>query len=100
MTQAPLAEANAVRSRRAVGFVVMSALLPGSVQSFAGNRAIGRWATRIFGSALVLVLLIGLGLLILRGPTLGFLLTPAVALLLRIGLWILFGAWVLLLLDS
>ena len=30
-----------VQARRAFGYVLMSAVLPGSVQSFAGNRSLG-----------------------------------------------------------
>lgn len=94
------AHARAVQVRRAFGFVLMSALLPGSVQSFAGNRAVGRVAGRVFGAAALVALLVGLGLLLLRGPTVGLLLTPAVAAVLRVALWVLFAGWVLLLIDS
>ena len=48
MTQAPLAEANAVRSRRAVGFVVMSALLPGSVSDLMDRCGIVRALPKAF----------------------------------------------------
>lgn len=100
MQTSPPTQAQRVHARRAVGFVVMSALLPGSVQSFAGNRRVGRLATRVFGTAFILVLLTGLGLIFARGLTSGILLTPWVALSLRVVLWVLFTGWALLLLDS
>lgn len=93
-------EAQRVHLRRAVGFVLMSAVLPGSVQSFAGNRRIGRLAMRVYGAALVLILITGLGLLVARGFTAGVLLEPWVTMVLRVVLWILFIGWALLLLDS
>lgn len=100
MPSAPPSDAQHVHTRRAFGFVVMSALLPGSVQTFAGHRRIGRFALRVFGAAVALVVLAVLGLLLFRGPTLGLLLTPAVAATLRVTVWVLFVGWLLLLLDA
>lgn len=100
MPSAPPSDAQRVHTRRAFGFVVMSALLPGSVQTFAGNRRLGRFSMRIFGAAAALVVLAVLGLLLFRGPTLGLLLTPAVAATLRVTVWVLFAGWLLLLLDA
>ena len=92
--------AQRVHTRRAVGFVVMSALLPGSVQLFAGNRAVGRVATRVFGAVAALLVIVGLGLLFLRNATLGLLITPWVATTTRVALWILFAIWIGLLVDA
>lgn len=92
--------ASALQARRSFGFVLMSALLPGSVQWFAGNRRVGRVAGRVYGAFGVLVALTGLGLLLFRGATVGLLLTPAVAATVRVMLWLLFLGWGLLLLDS
>ncbi len=93
-------EAQSVQARRALGFIVMSALLPGSVQRFAGNHRVGRIAGRVYGAAALLGLLVLIGLWLWRGPTVGVLLTPWVATILRFALWVLFAGWVLLLLDS
>lgn len=93
-------EAQSVQARRALGFIVMSALLPGSVQRFAGNHRVGRIAGRAYGAAALLGLLVLIGLWLWRGPTVGVLLTPWVATILRFTLWVLFAGWVLLLLDS
>lgn len=100
MTPPQPTEAQAVHARRAFGFVIMSAALPGSVQSFAGNRGLGRVAGRVYGAAALLGVLILVGLLLWRGPTVGVLLTPWVATILRFALWVLFAGWLLLLLDS
>ena len=93
-------EAQRVQARRAFGFVLMSAVLPGSVQSFAGNQRIGRIATRVYGAVAIVVAIAVLGLLFARGFTVGLLLTPAVATVAKVALWVLFAGWVLLLLDA
>ena len=100
MTPPQPAEAQAVHARRALGFILMSAAVPGSVQSFAGNRGLGRIAGRVYGAAALLGVLVLLGLWLWRGPTVGVLLTPWVATIVRFALWVLFAGWVLLLLDS
>jgi LCP family protein required for cell wall assembly len=92
--------AEQVQVRRAVGFVLMSALVPGSVQSFAGNQRVGRVALRVFGGVAALLLLIVIGLLAFRSFTVGLLLTPLVAATLRVLVWVLFVGWLLLLLDA
>lgn len=100
MSAVPPSEAQRVQQRRAFGFIVMSAVMPGSVQGFAGNRRIGHIAMRTYGVALALVLLAGFGLLVARGFTAGILLTPWIGILARTVLWVLFIGWVLLLLDA
>ncbi|MBB1515476.1 LCP family protein [Tessaracoccus sp. MC1679] len=100
MTPPQPTEAQAVHARRALGFILMSAAVPGSVQSFAGNRGLGRIAGRVYGAAALLGVLVLLGLWLWRGPTVGVLLTPWVATIVRFALWVLFAGWVLLLLDS
>ncbi|GAA4899051.1 hypothetical protein GCM10025789_16390 [Tessaracoccus lubricantis] len=100
MPSTKTAAARSVQARRAFGFVLMSALLPGSVQWFAGNRAVGRVAGRVYATFAVLIAVAALGLAFFRGPTVGFLLTPAVATIVRVALWVLFISWALLLLDA
>ena len=92
--------AEQVQVRRAVGFVLMSALVPGSVQSFAGNQRVGRVALRVFGGVAALLVLIVIGLFAFRSFTVGLLLTPLVAATLRVLVWVLFVGWLLLLLDA
>lgn len=89
-----------LRHRRAIGLVVMSAVLPGSAQLVAGHRGVGRWALRIWAGLGVLGLLTVLGLLVWRGPTVGLLLGTAVAPTLRVLAWVVFAGWALLLLDA
>ena len=79
--------AEQVQVRRAVGFVLMSALVPGSVQSFAGNQRVGRVALRVFGGVAALLVLIVIGLFAFRSFTVGLLLTPLVAATLRVLVW-------------
>lgn len=100
MPSSKTTRARRLQVRRAFGFVLLSAVLPGSVQSFAGNPTLGRIAGRTYAAAFGLLVLVGLGLLLFRGPTVGLLLTPAVAAVLRVALWVLFVGWVLLLLDA
>ncbi|MDO5676982.1 MAG: LCP family protein [Propionibacteriaceae bacterium] len=92
--------ARRLQMRRAFGFVLMSAVLPGSVQSFAGHRGIGRIAGRVYLAFVALALLVMLGLLLFRGPTVGLLLNPAVAGVVRVTLWVLFIGWLALLVDA
>lgn len=100
MPSAKTDRARRLQGRRAFGFVLMSAVLPGSVQSFAGNRAVGRLAGRAFVGLVLLAVLVALGLWLFRGPTVGFLLTPAVAGTIRVVLWVVFVGWAALLVDA
>ncbi len=100
MHDAPVVTKRRLRARRALGLVLLSTVVPGSAQYLAGNRAVGRTAMRVWGAAVVLVLVTVLGLLIMRGPFLALLLAPAVTSTLRVLAWILFTGWALLLLDA
>lgn len=103
MTTSPHAvaqRAQSVKLRRSVGFLLMSALVPGSVQLFAGNRRVGAIALRIWATLVGLVLLAGLGLWLFRGPTVGLLLNPWLLAVAKIVAWIYAAGWVGLLIDS
>lgn len=89
-----------LRSRRAVGLIGMSAILPGSAQIVLGSRRVGLWAMRIWGVVVALVLVTGVALLLWRGPTIGLLLRPAVSPVLKALVWAMFIGWVVLLLDA
>ncbi|GAB3820210.1 hypothetical protein GCM10028820_25580 [Tessaracoccus terricola] len=89
-----------LKNRRAVGLIVMSAVVPGSAQYVAGHRGLGRWIMRIWAALISLALLVGLGLLLFRGATVGLLLSPALAPTLKVVAWVLFISWVLLLLGA
>ena len=89
-----------VRTRRALGLVTMSAVVPGSAQFVAGNRAVGRVAMRTWAALGALTLMALLGLWLFRGPTLAVLLNGPVTSLLRVAAWVVFAGWALLLLDA
>ena len=74
MTADRLARSSRVRARRALGLVGMSVVVPGSAQFVAGNRRIGRAAMRIWATLWAVAILVLLGLLLFRGPTLTVLL--------------------------
>lgn len=78
----------------------MSVVVPGSAQFVVGNRTVGRWAMRIWAGVLAVLLLVVLGLWLLQGPTVAFLLHPVVAPVLRVVVWVLLAGWALLLLDA
>ena len=89
-----------VRSRRALGLMSMSVVVPGSAQFVVGNRALGRVAMRIWAGLWVLAVVTLLGLWLFRGPTLAVLLNGPVTAALRVATWLVFIAWGLLLLDA
>lgn len=93
-------DARHVYARRAVGFLLMSAVVPGSVQRFAGNRALGTVAMRIWGGLVLLVVAVAVAALFFPGAVVGALLTPWVATTARILVWAVFVGWLVLLLDS
>lgn len=92
--------ADQLHRRRAIGYLVLSALLPGSVQRLAGNRRVGTQALRTLGIVVGLVLLVGLLALVVPGFVVGILLTPWVTVLLKVVAWALFIGWAALLFDS
>ncbi|WP_297741852.1 LCP family protein [uncultured Tessaracoccus sp.] len=99
MTNAQV-EVARVRLRRAIGCLLFSAVLPGSVQRYVGNRRVGVLAARVLAGLFVSLVVVGLSVLIAPGATVGFLLTPWVTVVCRVALWMLFIGWVALLVDS
>ena len=89
-----------LHTRRALGLVVMSAVVPGSAQFVAGNRALGRVAMRVWAMIWGVVLLSAVALLFVRGPFLAVLLAPGATTVLQIAAWVIFLGWALLLLDA
>ncbi|PIE21714.1 MAG: transcriptional regulator [Arachnia propionica] len=90
--------AEAVRGRRAIALLIMSAVLPGSAQYVAGNRRLGKYVLTGFLSLVVAAVLVGLGLWLFPGPFVAGLL--GFAPIGKILCWLLFAGWVLLLLDA
>lgn len=89
-----------LHTRRAWGLLAMSTLLPGSAQYVSGRRDVGRVAMRVWAALLGVALIAGLGLLLLRGPTLGVLLNPVITGAFAFMAWAGFAGWTLLVLDS
>ncbi|NLE96835.1 MAG: LCP family protein [Propionibacterium sp.] len=92
--------AGRLHARRAVGFLVLSALVPGSVQRFAGNRTLGTVALRIWAGLLLLVIGVAVAALFIPGPVVAVLLTPWVAATARVLVWVVFAGWLVMLLDA
>ena len=89
----------AVQKRRAVGLIVLTVFLPGAAQFAAGNRRLGRVALRILALLVAAALLVGLGLLFWRGPTVSFLLNGPVTIVMRVLVWLVFLGWLVLLFE-
>ena len=89
----------AVRNRRVIGLILLTLFLPGAAQYVAGNRRVGRIALRIWGMLVAFALLIGLGLMFWRGPTVEFLFNETVTVVMRILVWLVFLGWLVLLID-
>lgn len=86
--------------RRALGLLILSALLPGSAQFVAGNRVLGRWVLRVWAAVLGAVVLVVFGLVFARGFTVGLLLQGWIAVTMKVAVWVGFVGWVLLLIDA
>lgn len=93
-------ELQRLQTRRAVGPLVLSALVPGSVQFTAGNRKVGRIALKVWLGVLAVVGLVALLAWVAPGIVAGVFLTPWVTVLVKILVWLLFFGWAGLLIDS
>src|ERR1700750_381985 len=82
-----------VRYRRALMLMVMTLVVPGSAQLVAGNRRVGRLATRLW-AALLLLFVAAMGAAILHHQyVFTFVLNPQVLGLLRLALMVLAVGW-------
>jgi LCP family protein required for cell wall assembly len=89
-----------VRYRRALMLMVMTLVVPGSAQLVAGDRRVGRIATRLWAS-LVVAGIVGLVLAALHHQYLFWFVSDTTVLgLLRLGLMALAVCWALLFLDA
>ncbi|RRD46799.1 LCP family protein [Tessaracoccus sp. OH4464_COT-324] len=86
--------------RRGAGFLLLTTFLPGVVQRYAGHRALGTIALRVWGVVVGIVVLLGLALWLFPGPIVGLLLSPGVAGVARILLWVVFVGWLVMMLDA
>ncbi len=91
---------NPIRHRRAVGLMAMSALLPGSAQYVAGHRRLGLWSIRLWIGLVSVVVVLAVGFLVARGYTMSVLLWGPTIGFMRVAVWLIFGWWLVLLLDA
>lgn len=89
-----------VVTRRVLGFVAISALLPGAVQTYSGRPRVGRAALRVWGIFWALAALLLVGLLVFRGATVALLLNPIFLGLAGVILFVVALGWLALLVDS
>jgi len=95
-----LERSSGVKLRRGLGFLLGTLLVPGSAQLFAGNKAVGRLAVRIWAVVLSLLLLLGLLVLLNRGAAIGLVANGTFLRLLQPVLMVLGLGWAGLVLDS
>ena len=91
---------SAVSLRRGIGFVLGTLVLPGSVQLFAGNKKVGRWALRVWGACVALVLGLLLLALVNRGAAIGIVASGTFLQLLQPVLVVLAIGWAILFVDA
>ncbi len=89
-----------VKLRRALGFLGMTLIAPGSAQLAAGNRTLGRVALRIWVGLWAVLLLLGIGALVWRSAVIGLFTNSTVLLLLQVLLVLLGIGWGLLFVDA
>jgi LCP family protein required for cell wall assembly len=96
----PQQRSERVKLRRALTFLAMTLVLPGSAQTAAGNKRLGRFALRAWAGLWVLALLIGLFALVWRSAAVDLFTAPAVLRLLQITLIVLGAGWAILFVDA
>ena len=98
--QPPERQAEAVKLRRGLALLLMTALLPGSAQVAAGNRRLGRSALRVWAAVWLVAVLAGLFVLAFRPAAVAALTAPATLGVLQVVLVLLGVSWALLVLDA
>jgi polyisoprenyl-teichoic acid--peptidoglycan teichoic acid transferase len=89
-----------VKLRRALSFLGMTLVLPGSAQLAAGNKTVGRIAIWTWVTLWILLLVVGVGALVWRSAVVGLFTSSTVLLVLQIGLVALGIGWGLLFIDA
>ncbi|NYE96542.1 LCP family protein required for cell wall assembly [Psychromicrobium silvestre] len=89
-----------MRTKRAVLLLIMSLFIPGSVQTVAGNRRLGRIALRVTFTVWALLILALLFFLINRGQFLNLLTNQLISLLLIGALIVLAVGWAFIFIDT
>ena len=96
----PTLRSERVRLRRALTYLGMTLILPGSAQIAAGNKRVGRFALRTWGVLWGLLLLSGLLALVWRSGAVALFTYPLTLRVVQIGLILIGVGWGLLLLDA
>jgi len=96
----PQQRSERVKLRRAVTFLAMTLVLPGSAQMAAGSKRLGRIALRIWAGLWILALLTGLFALAFRGAAIELFTSPVTLRLVQIALIVLGLGWAALLIDA
>lgn len=91
---------DAVKLRRALGFVGMTLVVPGSAQLAVGHRMLGRVAIGTWAVIWGVLVMVGAGALVWRSGVLSLLTNPTVLVVLQTLLVVLGIGWALLLLDA
>ncbi len=89
-----------VKLRRALAFLGMTLVLPGSAQLAAGNKSVGRFALRTWAVLWGLLLIFGLLAIVRRSGAVVLFTYPPTLRVIQIGLIVLGIAWGLLMLDA
>ncbi|HYI54426.1 MAG TPA: LytR family transcriptional regulator, partial [Microlunatus sp.] len=89
-----------VKLRRALSFLGMTLVLPGSAQLAAGNKTIGRIALWTWASLWALLLALGVGALVWRSAVVALLTDATVLMALQVLLVVLALGWGLLFIDA
>lgn len=89
-----------VKLRRALGFLGMTLVAPGSAQLAAGNKRLGRIALRTWVVLWALLLMLGLGALLWRSAVISLFTNSAILVVVQVLLVILGLGWGLLFIDA
>ncbi|HEY5787327.1 MAG TPA: LCP family protein [Microlunatus sp.] len=89
-----------VKLRRALSFLGMTLVLPGSAQIAAGNKRVGRIAVWTWISLWVALLLLGVGALVWRSAVVGLFTSSTALVVLQVLLVVLGLGWGLLFIDA
>jgi LCP family protein required for cell wall assembly len=92
--------AEPVRFKRALTLLLMTLILPGSAQIAAGSKRAGRWAWRVIGGIVAIVVFLILLSLVWRSGTINLLVSPRTLRVVQILMILLAIGWAALFVDA
>jgi LCP family protein required for cell wall assembly len=98
--QTPRVRSERIRLRRALTFLGMTLVLPGSAQLAAGNQRVGRFALRVWAGWWMLLVSVALFALLWRSGAVTLFTYPLTLRVIQVGLIVLGAGWGLLLFDA